>query len=453
VFIGTVRDTLASLPTTAGTGVKSINFTVSGSGSRKIRMLIPVPNTVRTQPYHYTVDNVTVTEIDASVYTEADVLSYQDYFPFGMTMEGRFTTGDDYRYGFNGMESDDEVKGNDNSYTTPFRQYDGRVGRWASIDPLSSKYASHSPYLAFNGNPIRFSDATGLEGEVDGNGNAQAKVYFVNKGLSEDEFNTSVQNAINDINQGLGFNGIGSSQVEWSVLNPSTTDGEVDQLLSENRLNNVIELTPDNGGTSNVRNGNKMTLYQADADGGFTSFHEFGHFFGLSDRYAEAAAYQTSNIVGGRLTIPLNGGYLQQVDPAHQWNNNAYSSTPPGTSGTYQLTSYQINTVMSDIDFNEFDYNHGNLYLLPSRMVFNTGTRPPRLSNMTINQNAINTISTVMMNLTSGRSQQLSDYVRRGLLAGTWIGSDRNLLNRTPAVSAPRRRANNSNVNWYDPPQ
>jgi len=33
-----------------------------------------------------------------------------------------------YRYAFNGMEKDDEVKGSGNSYTTEFRQYDSRLG-------------------------------------------------------------------------------------------------------------------------------------------------------------------------------------------------------------------------------------------------------------------------------------------------------------------------------------
>src|SRR5690554_7044453 len=70
-----------------------------------------------------------------------------------------------YRYGFNGMEGDPEVKGNGNSYTTEFRQYDPRVGRWLSLDPLMAKYPHQSGYAAFNNNPIYFTDPTGLEGE------------------------------------------------------------------------------------------------------------------------------------------------------------------------------------------------------------------------------------------------------------------------------------------------
>ena len=66
-----------------------------------------------------------------------------------------------YRYGFNGMEKDDEVKGKGNSYTTDFRQYDGRLGRWFTIDPMYSEASSWTPYrFAFN-NPLIYHDPSG----------------------------------------------------------------------------------------------------------------------------------------------------------------------------------------------------------------------------------------------------------------------------------------------------
>ena len=59
-----------------------------------------------------------------------------------------------YRYAFNGMEKDDEVSGEGNRYTTEFRAYDPRLGRWTSLDPLMAKYSGMSPYVAFNNNPV-----------------------------------------------------------------------------------------------------------------------------------------------------------------------------------------------------------------------------------------------------------------------------------------------------------
>ena len=61
------------------------------------------------------------------------------------------------------MEKDPEMKGDGNSYTTEFRQYDPRLGRWLSLDPLMQMFPSISPYVAFDNNPIFYTDPLGLE--------------------------------------------------------------------------------------------------------------------------------------------------------------------------------------------------------------------------------------------------------------------------------------------------
>src|SRR5690554_4261077 len=66
---------------------------------------------------------------------------------------------DGYRYGFQGQEMVDEVKGQGNSYTTHFRLLDPRVGRWLSIDPKAN--AQESPYSSMGNNPILFNDPLG----------------------------------------------------------------------------------------------------------------------------------------------------------------------------------------------------------------------------------------------------------------------------------------------------
>jgi RHS repeat-associated protein len=84
------------------------------------------------------------------------------HHPGGMQMPGRATGLGDYRYAYNGMETDGEVSGNGNSYTTEFRQYDPRLMRWKSLDPLMQMFPSMSPYVAFDNNPIYYTDPLGL---------------------------------------------------------------------------------------------------------------------------------------------------------------------------------------------------------------------------------------------------------------------------------------------------
>lgn len=78
-----------------------------------------------------------------------------------MEMPGRTFESDDYRYGFNGMEKDQEMKDGQNDYTTHFRAYDARVGRWKSLDPEMNNLPSLSPYLSMDGNPIMLNDPDG----------------------------------------------------------------------------------------------------------------------------------------------------------------------------------------------------------------------------------------------------------------------------------------------------
>jgi len=96
----------------------------------------------------------------------ADITSAQDYYPFGMMMPGRQYDSDEYRYGFNGMEKDDEVKGLGNSLDFGARIYDPRIGRWLSLDPLQEKYPYLSPYHALANSPISFVDPDGKENVI-----------------------------------------------------------------------------------------------------------------------------------------------------------------------------------------------------------------------------------------------------------------------------------------------
>lgn len=78
---------------------------------------------------------------------EAEVVSAQDYYPFGMVQPGRnWQLGDVYRYGFNGKENDNEVKGEGNQQDYGMRIYDTRLGRFLSVDPITKEYPALTPY-------------------------------------------------------------------------------------------------------------------------------------------------------------------------------------------------------------------------------------------------------------------------------------------------------------------
>ncbi len=76
-----------------------------------------------------------------------------DYSPFGVELDGRTVSGG-YRYGFQGMEGDSEVKDEGNSYDFGARILDPGIGKWFALDQKAGKYPMDSPYMTFGNNPI-----------------------------------------------------------------------------------------------------------------------------------------------------------------------------------------------------------------------------------------------------------------------------------------------------------
>lgn len=92
-------------------------------------------------------------------YFTGDVVSYSDYLAFGQVMPNRHGDDNQYRYGYQGSERDDELKHDGESYVTHYRMLDPRLGRWFSMDPVFQPW--HSPYVSMNNNPIWHNDIFG----------------------------------------------------------------------------------------------------------------------------------------------------------------------------------------------------------------------------------------------------------------------------------------------------
>ncbi len=92
-----------------------------------------------------------------------DVTMQTDYFPFGMQREDRNDQVAGYRYGYNGKENDNDVKGDGNQQDYGARIYDPRVGRFLSVDPLTKNYPWYTPYQFAGNKPILALDLDGLE--------------------------------------------------------------------------------------------------------------------------------------------------------------------------------------------------------------------------------------------------------------------------------------------------
>lgn len=136
----------------------------------------PFVRGIKQYELSYDLGNVLVTVSDKKIgvdanadrvidYYNADIITANDYAPFGASLSGRKypqpnTT---YRYGFNGRENDNEVKGEGNLQDYGFRIYDPRLEIFLSEAPITKKYPELTPYQFVSNNPIAGIDEDGLE--------------------------------------------------------------------------------------------------------------------------------------------------------------------------------------------------------------------------------------------------------------------------------------------------
>jgi RHS repeat-associated protein len=167
----------------------------------------------------------------------ASIRNISDYSPFGVQLAERTISGDGYRYGFQGYEGDSEIKGEGNSYTTEFRQYDPRLGRWLSLDPLIKNH--ESPYAAFANNPIWFTDPNGADTTLYANSrelvndmiNPESKNY-------NEAFATDFQRLVDDKNSVYSF-------IQWDGAkkeDKGTTFGRASASGKNDKGQNLINI-------------------------------------------------------------------------------------------------------------------------------------------------------------------------------------------------------------------
>ncbi|GAB4259866.1 MAG: hypothetical protein Kow0079_16870 [Vicingaceae bacterium] len=107
--------------------------------------------------------------------------------PFGMLSKS-YENG--YRFGFQGQERDDEIKGEGNALNYKFRMHDPRLGRFFSVDPLFKEFSFLSPYVFGGNDPLRFLDVYGLG---PGDRVKKAKSFVGTKYSQEPGLNTGLE--------------------------------------------------------------------------------------------------------------------------------------------------------------------------------------------------------------------------------------------------------------------
>jgi RHS repeat-associated protein len=103
-----------------------------------------------------------------------EIVSAQDFDPWGYPLENRSFQSDNTDYKFTGKQRDKE-SGYDYFGA---RYYDARIGRWGGVEPLLEKFISLSPYNYAILNPIRIFDKDGKDIYINGKNNEEVYKYL-----------------------------------------------------------------------------------------------------------------------------------------------------------------------------------------------------------------------------------------------------------------------------------
>ncbi len=190
-------------------------------------------------------------------YYSADVVTANDYYAFGMQMPGRSYTQQNstYRYGFNGKENDNQVKGDGNQQDYGMRIYDPRVGRFLSVDPLTKEYPWWTPYQFAGNMPIVAVDIDGMEPDEKKNENEKSDLKNsttkslleklddkLNGGGAQNEQNiqvlqAAIKNQAEEVSKYKGLQGIASS----GMLSATSTEAFKANLNLYSEYENKIQ--------------------------------------------------------------------------------------------------------------------------------------------------------------------------------------------------------------------
>ncbi len=223
-------------------------------------------------------------------------------------MPGRTYSSSTYRYGFNGKEKDNEMKGEGNAYDFGMRIYDPRIGRWLSIDPRIKEYPWQTPYSYHRNNPINITDYLGGGDPPDKN-----EVKFVDnkgaqiQGIKAFKFKGSTMTPFVSGDKTLSEAGKSQDQ-------PNTTDYTINAQFLEGRLffNNQGKAYANGKELPDGASQPGWSYISSDGKGGYT--------FGQGDPPANS-----KNAVGGGRPLILNG--------LAYGTENKYSDGRPNNAG------------------------------------------------------------------------------------------------------------------------
>jgi RHS repeat-associated protein len=213
-----------------------------------------------------------------------------------MGMPGRsYKAASGYRYGFNGKENDNEVKGDGNQQDYGMRIYDVRLGRFLSVDPLTITYPFFTPYQFASNLPIAAIDLDGEESKITIIATNQVSSSLALNDETKIGMKTIQQRAIimhlfnnlkNRIIESLNANSTGYKTLT-SLGSGFITNEEIDNVIYETIYFTLNFTETINTGNQHTFSGEKIAEFKTGADINYNAFGGESFIKELSDIFVD----------------------------------------------------------------------------------------------------------------------------------------------------------------------
>ena len=232
-------------------------------------------------------------------YSDGSAVQHLHYFPWGEDFVDQRNTSFSSMYTFSAKEKDTETG---YSYFGS-RYYSSDLSIWLSVDPMSDKYPSLSPYVYCANNPIKLVDPNGEEivitSTTDDNGNTSVHIKFtgilVNKSSQNytkkdlNELKNTISNSIKEKYSGNFGDGV---TVTTSVDIITKDERKIENYIVDRDRHeiNIVDNVTNIKNIAEAEIGGRVmnicvNIGQGDNDNNLsrTAAHEFGHLLGLQD--------------------------------------------------------------------------------------------------------------------------------------------------------------------------
>lgn len=160
------------------------------------------------------------------------------YYPFG----GTFASSSSVQpYKYNGKELD--RKGGLDWYDYGARHYDAALGRWHTIDPLSEKYFSMSPYAYCTSNPVRYVDPIGMDWYESTNGDVLWTDYKSQEELDDNDIKGKYLGKAHVVFSGSRFEKLGTKNGKNGYINGEGAITASVKVYGPNGEDDIMSLT------------------------------------------------------------------------------------------------------------------------------------------------------------------------------------------------------------------